>query len=152
VKFGNYKTTVSGSTALNGNLDYALKMNVPAGKLGTQFQSLIGNQNPSAEIPLNIGLGGTFTSPKFALASAEQKAQVKEQVKEQVTEAVTSTAKEKGKELVTEAVKGTETQNLVNNLLGKPDSTKTDSTKTTAPVQDALKSKMQNLLKKKKNN
>jgi hypothetical protein len=147
VKFGNYKTTVSGSTALNGNLDYALKMNVPAGKLGTQFQSLTGNQNPSSEVPLNIGLGGTFTSPKFALATAEQKAQVKEQV----TEAVTSTAKEKGTELVTEAVKGTEAEKLVNNILGKTDSTKTDSTKTTAPLQDALKSKMQNLLKKKKN-
>ena len=128
-------------------------MNVPAGKLGTQFQSLIGNQNPSSEIPLNLGLGGTFTSPKFSLATAEQKAQIKEQVKEQVTEAVTSTAKEKGKELVTEAVKGTDAQNIVNNLL-KPDSAKKDSTKATSttPVQDALKSKMQNLLKKKKKN
>ena len=146
VKFGSYKTTVSGSTGLNGALDYALKMNVPAGKLGTQFQGLVGgNTNPNSEVPLNIGLGGTFTDPKPKLLLTDQK--------EQVKDALTNTAQEKGKELVQDAVKGTDAKNLVNNLLGKKDSasTKTDSTKTTAPVQDLLKNKMQNLLKKKKN-
>jgi hypothetical protein len=147
VKFGTFKTTVSGSTGLNGAIDYALKMNVPAGKLGTQFQSLLGgNTNPNAEIPLNIGLGGTFLNPKPQLLLAEQK--------EQVKEALTNTAKEKGKELLQDAVKGTEGKKLVDNLLGKKDSTATkkDSTKTTTPaVQDLLKNKMQNLLKKKKN-
>lgn len=146
VKFGSYKTTVSGSTGLGGALDYALKMNVPAGKLGTQFQSLLGgNKDPNSEIPLNIGLGGTFLNPKPQLLLADQK--------EQVKEVLTNTAQEKGKELVTEAVKGTDAKTLVNNLLGKKDSTKTDSTKTTTtqPIQDVLKNKMQNLLKKKKN-
>ena len=74
--------------------------------------------------------------------------------KEQVKEAITNTVQEKGKELITEAVKGTEAKNLVNSILGKKDSTttKTDSTKAIAPaVQDLLKNKMQNLLKKKKN-
>jgi hypothetical protein len=145
VKFGSYTTTVSGSTGLGGTLDYNLKMNVPAGKLGTEFQSLIGNKTGSSEIPLNIGLRGTFTDPKPMLVSGAQK--------EAVKEALTNTAQEKGKELVTEAIKGTDGKKLVQGLLGKSDSTQTDSTKstTTQPVQDALKSKMQNLLKKKKN-
>jgi len=143
VKFGNYKTTVSGSTSLTGGLDYALKMNVPAGKLGAQYQSLVGGStNPNSEIPLNIGLGGTFLNPQPKLLMADQK--------EQVKEALTKEANEKGKELVQ-----TETKTLVNNLLGKKDTattTKTDSAKTTTPpVQDVLKNKMQNLLKKKKN-
>jgi hypothetical protein len=146
VKFGSYKTTISGSTGLNGALDYALKMNVPAGKLGSQFQSLVGGgTNPTSEIPLNIGLGGTFLSPKPTLILTEQK--------EQVKEALTSKAKEEGKALVQDVVKDTKAKDLVNNLLGgKQDSTKTDTTKaTTKPVQDLLKNKMQNLLKKKKN-
>jgi uncharacterized protein involved in outer membrane biogenesis len=143
VKFGSYKTTVSGSTSLDGGLDYSLKMNVPAGKLGSQIQSLVGgSSDPNAEIPLNIGLGGTFTSPKPTLLMADQK--------EQVKEAITNTAQEKGKELIQDAVKGTEAKTLVNSILGKQDTTKTDSTKTAAPVQDLLKNKMQNLLKKKK--
>jgi hypothetical protein len=147
VKFGNYKTLVSGNTALDGRIDYSLKMNVPAGKLGSQFQSLVGgSKDPNSEVPLTIGLGGTFLNPKPQLLMQEQK--------EQVKEAITNTVQEKGKELITEAVKGTEAKNLVNSILGKKDSTatKTDSTKAIAPaVQDLLKNKMQNLLKKKKN-
>lgn len=146
VKFGNYKTTISGSTGLGGTLDYSLKMNVPAGKLGSQFQSLIGgNTSPTSEIPLNIGLGGTFLSPKPTLLMAEQK--------EQVKDALTTKAKDEGKALLQDVVKDTKAKDVVNNLLGgKQDSTKTDSTKTTTkPVQDLLKNKMQNLLKKKKN-
>ncbi len=147
VKFGNYKTSVSGNTALDGRIDYSLKMNVPAGKLGSQFQSLVGgSKDPNSEVPLTIGLGGTFLNPKPQLLMQEQK--------EQVKEAITNTVQEKGKELITDAIKGTEAKNLVNSILGKKDSTatKTDSTKATAPaVQDLLKNKMQNLLKKKKN-
>jgi len=145
VKFGNFTTNVKGSTALDGAIDYALKMNVPAGKLGSQFQSLIGSSNASTNIPLNIGLGGTMTNPKIQLASQEQKEQVKEAVK--------NVATEKGKEVLQNAVKGTAAQSVVSNLLGtKKDSTSTptkaDSTK--AKVEDALKNKLNGLLKKKK--
>ena len=38
VKFGSYTTNVTGSSGLDGSIDYTLKMNVPAGKLGAQFQ------------------------------------------------------------------------------------------------------------------
>lgn len=146
VKFGSYKATVGGSTGLGGALDYSIKMNVPAGKLGSQFQSLVGgNANPNAEIPVNIGLGGTFLNPKPQLLMSEQK--------EQVKEALTTKAKEEGTALLKDVVKDTKAKDVVNNLLGtKQDSTKQDSTKAkTAPVQDLLKNKMQNLLKKKKN-
>ena len=144
VKFGNYVTSVSGTTALDGAINYALKMNVPAGKLGSQFQSLVGGSKTS-EIPVNIGLGGTFTNPKASLISQEQK--------KQVEQAVTNAAKEKGKDALQQAVKGTQAQDLVNNILGtKKDTTKTktDSAKTN-PVQNVLQNKLQNLLKKKKN-
>jgi len=150
VKFGNYVTAISGSTALDGAIDYALKMNVPAGKLGSQFQGLVnqygGTNNSTSEIPVNIGLGGTFANPKTTLVSQEQK--------QQVTQAVTNAAETKGKEAVQEAVKGTDAQNVVNNLLGtKQDTTKakakTDSAKAT---QELLQDKLQGLFKKKKKN
>jgi len=150
VKFGDYTTAVSGSTALNGAIDYSLKMNVPAGKLGSQFQGLVnqyaGTNNSTSEIPLNINLGGTFANPKTTLVSQEQK--------QQVTQAVTKAAEEKGKEALQEAVKGTSAQDVVNNVLGtKQDTTKskakTDSTKAT---QELLQDKLQGLFKKKKKN
>lgn len=148
VKFGNYKATVGGSTGLGGALDYSIKMNVPAGKLGTQFQSLVGGStNPNGEIPLNIGLGGTFTNPQPKLLMSEQK--------EQVKEALTNTAKEQGKELIQDALKDSKAKDLVGGLLGgKQDTTKKDSTATKTlnqQSQDLIKNKLNNLLKKKKN-
>ncbi len=150
VKFGSYKTTVSGSTALDGKINYNLKMNVPAGKLGSQLQGFInqntGATNPTTEIPVTIGLGGTVTDPKPQLIATEQKQQVKE--------AVVNVAEEKGKEVIKEAVKGTDAKEIVGNILGgnKQDTTKKDTTKTATPAQQLLQNKLNNLLKKKKNN
>jgi hypothetical protein len=89
-------------------------------------------------------LGGTFLSPKPTLLMSEQK--------EQVKDALTTKAKEEGTALVKDALKNTKAKDVVNNLLGtKQDTVKKDTAKTAAPVQDLLKNKMQNLLKKKKN-
>lgn len=144
VKFGNYVTAISGSTALNGAIDYALKMNVPAGKLGSQFQGLVnqyaGTKNSTSEIPISIGLGGTFVNPKTTLVSQEQK--------QQVTQAVTNVAEEKGKEALQQAVKGTSAQEVVNNVLGTKQDTTKSKTDSTKAVQDLL----QGLFKKKKKN
>jgi uncharacterized protein involved in outer membrane biogenesis len=144
VKFGNYTTTVAGSTGLDGSLDYKLKMDVPAGKLGSQFNSFVssytgGSNDPNATIPVTIGLGGNYLSPSPKLVMDEQKQQVKE--------AATTAAKQEAKEKATELVSGF----LWNK--SKSDSTATDSTKTANPT-DKLKKeatdKIQNLLKKKK--
>lgn len=160
VKLGDYKTAVAGSTGLDGSIDYTLKMNVPAGKMGSQLQGFInkntGSNNPTDEIPVTIALGNTFTDPKFQLVAAEQKQQVKE--------AVTNVAKEEGKKAVQEAVKGTEAEKLLQNVLGnntqkkdsaRGDSTTKTSTSTTPTAEDLkkkaeeeAKKKIQNLLKK----
>jgi hypothetical protein len=155
VKFGDYTTAVSGSTGLDGSIDYALKMNVPAGKVGSQVQAFInkntGANNPTDVIPLTIGLGGSYNDPKFNLIADEQKAQA--------TEAVTNVAKEEGQKALEQAVKGTEAEKYVGEILGKKDSTKTsspDSAKTASTTEDVkkqveeeAKKKIQNLLKKK---
>jgi uncharacterized protein involved in outer membrane biogenesis len=146
VKFGNYVTTVSGSTGLDKTIAYDLKMIVPAGKLGSQFNNFINpNGNANSEVPVSIALGGTMLSPKYALNMQEQKQQVKEAVK--------SVVEEKAKETVQELVKDSPAKDVINNILGggaKSDSTKKDSTKTD-PLKDALKDKLNGFFKKKKN-
>jgi hypothetical protein len=148
VKFGNYVTTVSGSTGLDKSINYDLKMMVPAGKLGAQFNSFLNpNGNANSEVPLPITLGGTMTSPKFTLNTKEQKEQAKEAVK--------NLAAEKGKEAIQQALKDSPAKDIVNDILGggkaaKADSTKKDTTQAN-PVQNLLQNKLNNLLRKKKN-
>jgi hypothetical protein len=103
VKFGSYKTSVAGSTGLDGSLDYILKMDVPAGKLGSQYNAFIaqytgGKNDPNANIPVTIGLGGFYNSPSPKLLMEDQKAQA--------TEAATAAAKQEGQKALEKAVKG----------------------------------------------
>jgi len=146
VSFGSYKTTVAGSTGIDGSIDYKLKMDVPAGQLGSQFNSFVssytgGKNDPNAPIPVTIGLGGSFLSPAPKLLMDEQK----QQAKDAATTAVKQEATKQG-------------EKLLGDLLGKPkaDSTKTDSTKTKTNPTEQLKKdatqQIQNLLKKKKKN
>ncbi|MEP6737251.1 MAG: AsmA-like C-terminal region-containing protein [Chryseolinea sp.] len=163
VKFGDYKTTVAGSTGLDLSIDYSLKMDVPAGKLGTEYNSLIakyngGKTDPNGKIPVSIGVGGKYNAPKLSLLMEDQKAQVKD--------AITNAAKEEGTKAIEKAVKGTDAEKIVKSILGggKKDSTivgDTAKVSTTTPattedvqkkVEDEAKKKIQNFLKKKPNN
>lgn len=151
VKFGNYKTTVTGSTGLDQSIDYTLKMDVPAGKLGTQLNSFLTDKtgaktDPNGNVPVTIGLGGSVTNPSPKLIMDEQKQQVKE--------AATAVVKEEGTKAIEKAVKGTEAEKIVGTILGKSDTSKTKSdttqTQQQKQVEDA-KSLIKGLLKKKKN-
>jgi hypothetical protein len=155
VKIGNYKTTVAGSTGLDKSIDYTLKMDVPAGKLGTQLNSFIASKtgaktDPNGTIPVTIGLGGSVTNPTPTLLMDEQK--------EQVKDAVVATAKEEGAKAIEKAVQGTDAEKIVKDILGtrKDSASGTSDTTTTKPAEDVqkkledeAKKKIQNLLKKK---
>jgi uncharacterized protein involved in outer membrane biogenesis len=157
VRIGDYKTSVAGSTGLDGSINYTLTMNVPAGKVGSQLQSFInkntGSNNPTDVVPVTIALGGAYDNPQFRLIADEQKDQVKE--------AVASAAKEQAGKAIGEAVKGTEAEELVKGILGggKKDSTAagaaTDTASTaTKPdvkeqIQNEARKKIQDLLKRK---
>ena len=159
ISMGNYKTTVSGSTLLDGTIDYNLKMDVPAGKLGTQFNALVSKYSgqkadPNSTIPLTIALRGKFDDPHPTLVMDEQSAQVKEAVKD--------AAKEEGTKAIEKAVKGTEAEQIVKDILGtKKDTASSADTSSTKPVttqeavkqkvEEEAKQKIQNLLKRKKN-
>jgi uncharacterized protein involved in outer membrane biogenesis len=154
VNLGPYKSTVSGTTALDGSIDYAMKTNMPPNKLSGEFNNFIAKNtgtksDPNAPVPVTIGIGGTVADPTTKLIMTEQK--------EQVKDAATNIAKEEGKKAVEKAVKGTEAEKVVKDILGtsdKKDTTKTGTT--TTPTQDVkkkaeeeAKSKLKGLLKKK---
>jgi hypothetical protein len=149
IRLGQYKTTVAGSTGLDGSLAYNLRVEVPAGKLGAQYNAFIsqftgGKTDPNAPVPLNIALGGTYNNPQPKLVMTEQK----QQVQQAVTEAVRQEAEKKASDLVSGLLGGKTNQ-------PKTDSVKTDS----VPKTEELKKKavdegvkaIQNLLRKKKN-
>lgn len=157
VKIGDYTTAVSGSTGLDGSIDYTLKMNVPAGKAGAQLQNFInkntGASNPTDVIPVTIALGNTYNDPQFRLIADEQKEQVKEAVK--------NVAKEEAGKALEKAVEGTKAEDLVKGILGGD---KKDTTTSSQPdsaraagepdvkqqLEDEAKKKIENLLRRKK--
>ncbi len=150
VNFGNYATTISGSTGLDGSIDYALKMMIPAGQLGSQLQGFVnkytGSNNPTDKIPVNLGVSGTYSNPKTTLISTDQQQQVKE--------VITKEAEKKSQDAVKQLTEGVKPEDVMKNILGgsQTDTTskeKKDTTATPQP-QDLLQNKLQNLLKKKK--
>jgi hypothetical protein len=147
VKMGDYATTISGSTGLDLSLDYSLRMMVPAGQLGSQFQGLVnqytGSNNPTDKIPVTIGVGGTVKSPTPKLVTTEQKEQVKEAAKTMVTQ--------KTQEATKQLLGGSKPEDVLKGLTSAPktDTTKKDSTKKD-PANQLLQ--LKDLLKKKKKN
>jgi hypothetical protein len=160
VSVGPYKSTVGGTTSLDGGINYTMKMNVPPNKMNQEFNSFIAKNtgtkaDPNAPMPVTIAIGGTVADPKTKLVMTEQKNQVKE--------AATNVAKEEGTKALEKAVKGTDAEKIVGGLLGNKKDTastaKTDTAKakptTTVPVQEVkkvqeeAKEKLKGFLKKK---
>jgi hypothetical protein len=106
-------------------------------------------------VPVTVALGGKVTNPVPKLLMEDQK--------EQLKEAAVETAKEEGTKALEKAVKGTEAEKIVKDILGSSskDSAKTGQPDTTATanktatedaqkqLEDEAKKKIQNFLKKK---
>lgn len=152
VKLGNYKTTISGATALDGSIGYDLKMDVPAGKLGSQFSSFVssytgGKTDPNSTIPVTIGLGGTYDNPQPKLLMDDQKQQVKTAAKEKAKEEVKDAATD-----LLDEVKDDKAKEVIGDILGgdKKDTTKTEEGDLKKKVEEEAKDKIKDLFKKKK--
>jgi hypothetical protein len=102
---GGNQTVVSGSTGLDGSLDYAMAMKVPSGTAGQAVNQALskytlGNPAVSDFLDLTIGIGGTYTKPEVKLLGAKPSqgeksltASVKEQVQQRAEEKVTEVKK-----------------------------------------------------------
>lgn len=76
VNIGNFKTVIAGSNGIDGSIDYLMKMNVPAGTVGTAINSAIakftGNDETiSSNIILNLKVTGNYDDPKVRLDGTE---------------------------------------------------------------------------------
>jgi hypothetical protein len=86
IKAGQTKMNVSGNQSIDGALDYIVKMDVPAGSVGSSVNGALGkltggNPNGSENIKLDLKVGGTATDPKVGLLGSSVKEQAKEAVK-----------------------------------------------------------------------
>lgn len=97
VRLGSHTANVSGSNGIDGSLDYNIKMDIPAGAIGSAVNnalaSLTGKKatGDASTIKLAFGVGGTYDSPKIGLASSDVEGGAAKPVAETVKEA----AKEK---------------------------------------------------------
>ncbi|MFW5761330.1 MAG: AsmA-like C-terminal region-containing protein [Cyclobacteriaceae bacterium] len=126
IKLGNVNTTVFGNNSVDGNIDFLLKMDVPAGPLGSAVNQAIAQlsggstESTSSNLLVNLAVGGTYNDPKIRLAEtkagestasqakaalkdqadakkSELKAEAKEELTEQKEELEKQLEEEKGK-------------------------------------------------------
>lgn len=94
VDLGSYQTEVSGSTGIDGSLEYILALDVPATKAGNQLSGMLSSLskntiNIGSDLILDLGLGGTYLKPKVTLSGVRSKSG------ESIDDAVTASIKAK---------------------------------------------------------
>ena len=77
LKMGDIRINMSGSTGLDQTIDYTARVALPAGSTGGILQSV------------NVGIGGTFTSPKITLGVKEAAEQAVKNVVDQQIQKLT---------------------------------------------------------------
>ena len=82
VKIKDYMANISGSSGLDGSLDYAMKLDVPTGQVGTQVTSALSSllKQPVANVErvkLDLGVGGTFKKPQIKLLGSSTAGEIK---------------------------------------------------------------------------
>jgi uncharacterized protein involved in outer membrane biogenesis len=93
IKAGNMKMNVSGKQSLEGELDYLLKTEVPAGALGTAANNSIAKLTGTAPaegiktIKLDFKVRGPYNDPKVGLAGSSADEQTKDAAKDAVKDA-----------------------------------------------------------------
>ena len=140
IKYQDIKATIGGTHGFDQNMNYNLKLDVPAKYLGTDITTLIGKLTPSdakkfETIPLNVSLAGNFSSPKITT-----------DIKEATTTLVTNLVKQQKEKLISGG------RDALNNIISNATKPKTDSTKanTTTNVKNAAQDLLNGLFNKKK--
>jgi hypothetical protein len=133
LKYQDIKVTVGGTHGFDQNMNYNLKLDVPAKYLGTEANNLIAKLSPAdaqkvETVPINAILGGSFSSPKIST-----------DIKQATTNLVNNLVKQQKDKLVTGG------KDALNNIITNATKPKTDSTKT--DVKNDVKDKANTLIK-----
>lgn len=132
LKYQDIKVTVAGTHGFDQNMNYNLKLDVPAKYLGTEANNLLAKLSPAdakkvENVPINALLGGNFKNPKITT-----------DVKQATTTLVNNLVKQQ-KDKITSGVKEGVNSIIANATKPKNDTTKTD-------VKTDVKTKANNLL------
>lgn len=140
IKYQDIKATIGGTHGFDQNMNYNLKLDVPAKYLGTEANNLIAKLSPAdakkvESVPVNAIVGGNFTNPKITT-----------DVKQATTSLVNNLVKQQ-KDKLTSGVKES-----VNSIISNATKPKTDTTKTDVKTDVKTKANdlLNGLLKKKK--
>ncbi|PZO28751.1 MAG: AsmA family protein [Flavobacteriaceae bacterium] len=133
IKYQDIKVNVGGTHGFDQNMNYNLKLDVPAKYLGTEANNLIAKLSPAdaqkvQSIPVNAIIGGNFSSPKIST-----------DVKQATTNLVNNLVKQQKEKVVSS------TKNTVNSIISNATKPKNDTTKT--DVKKDVKTKANNLIK-----
>ncbi|MGB3464412.1 MAG: AsmA-like C-terminal region-containing protein [Cyclobacteriaceae bacterium] len=153
INVGKYETTVSGSSGIDGSLDYDLRMYVPSNSVTSTVTSTLSQLTKqvvdlNSDVVLKINMGGTFTNPEPRLAGIETtagksiKAAAKDKVKAEIAEQKEELKVAKDSLLTIGQVK----------LDSAKSEVKTETKKVIEKEVDKAKDKIKSLFKKKKNN
>jgi hypothetical protein len=131
IKYQDIKVNIGGSHGFDQNMNYNLKLDVPAKYLGTEANNLIAKLSPADakkldNVPVNAILGGSFKSPKITT-----------DVKQATTNLVNNLVKQQKEKLVSGG------KDALNSIISNATKPKSDTTKTN--VKDDVKNKAKNL-------
>ena len=85
IKFDDYKITASGRHGLTGSMDYALELDVPAGKTGEAFSNIFQkwtgkSLQGSDRVKFDLALGGNIKNPIFGFKGSSTANSIKDAV------------------------------------------------------------------------
>ncbi len=151
-KLAGIPASLEGSTTLGGQINYNMKMDVPAEKLGSSFSSKYASLTGSSTLKIPFAITGTYDDPKVGMGDGETSLteQVADQAKEQL--------KEEGKQVTDSAkvVLKKEAENLLTNLKDTSKNNKEEVKESVDEVKDAAKDALEKInpfgKKKKKDN
>jgi hypothetical protein len=131
IKYQDIKVNIGGSHGFDQNMNYNLKLDVPAKYLGTEANNLIAKLSPADakkldNVPVNAILGGSFKSPKITT-----------DVKQATTSLVNNLVKQQKEKLVSGG------KDALNSIISNATKPKSDTTKTN--VKEDVKNKAKNL-------
>jgi hypothetical protein len=120
LKYQDIKVTLGGSHGFDQNMNYTLKLDVPAKYLGTEANALLAKLSPAdakkiENVPINALLTGNFKNPKVSTDMKQATASLMTSIVNQQKESL----KNKGKDAINDLIK--------NAGKSKSDTTKTDT-------------------------
>ena len=151
-KIAGIPATLDGSTSLSGQLNYNMKMDLPAEKLGSSLSAKYTSLTGSNTIKIPFSISGTYNDPKVSMGEGESN--LTEQIAEQAKEKL----KDEGKQVTDSAKEALkkEAENLLTNLKDTSKNNQESVKESVDEVKDAAKDALEKLnpfgKKKKKEN